>query len=132
MAQRSQSFQGRPKNTEKLAIMLEISKTLNTGINFLCRFRQYFLLIFGISGISAFIFLFTLKNQLLFGGMSFLAHIAIFLWLITEAFGSIAQKRSSFNRILARTFLFFLHTGYSWSFFHTIEKNFWLALFQYN
>lgn len=85
--------------------MGEISKYMTTAITLLCQLRHFLILTFGISAILAFVFLFSGKNHL-FLGCGSLAHISIFLWLRTEAFGPIAKHQTSLNRIFARTFLF--------------------------
>lgn len=59
-----------------------------------------FFLTLGAIGAGVFIDTMALAHA---GGV--LAHVALFLFLLTESFGSISKQRDRFSRIMARMFL---------------------------
>ena len=68
------------------------------------RYRPLFLAGFAVAGLLSVASLLALNKQLFLWGAYF-AHLALVLFLLTEAFGPISQTRTLFSRIVARTFL---------------------------
>ena len=66
--------------------------------------RPYILATFFIALLTLGIGAFNQTMELLRAG-GILVHIALFLFVLTESFGSVASKRTRLSRIMARVFL---------------------------
>ena len=68
------------------------------------KLRPVVLLTSAGTGIGAFVALW-LREDVAFIWLIYLAHVAFFLFLLAESFGELAEKRTKFNRNLARLLL---------------------------
>lgn len=59
-----------------------------------------FFLALAAIGVGAFV-----DTKALFRGGGAIAHVALFLFILTESFGSVSRQRSRSSRIIARIFL---------------------------
>ena len=68
------------------------------------KYRPLFLACFAVAGLVMVTSAVTENKQLFFWGI-YTAHIALLLFLMTEAFGPISRARMKLSRIIARIFL---------------------------